>query len=352
MIGKVMEAFFRHAVLIVLPAIVLPLVAGALVFTTPAQYEAEAGMWVERATYLSYSDDVNRYLSPAQNQRNRLGELMRTRTFIDGVVARTGLAPLAKTAAGARQLDDVFVRDFDAVVNGDHLLVIRFRSVDQILASQVLTAIFAAFRERATIDQYNQAQLAIGFYQGQLTTSESQLGTARQDLAKYLSANPSVAASLAKNGLDVARVDPQFADLQRRVEASQQSADQAIAALARARLDVTAGAQGEQLGLRLVDPVVVSDAPSRQLKKTLIYPILALAIGLLISTALLMLFSLTDGSVRSLADLAPDTVILGVLPRLQPAHTVQRRGAGVTRRAIGFVAGTAVALRRHSARSA
>jgi uncharacterized protein involved in exopolysaccharide biosynthesis len=352
MIGKVMEAFFRHAVLIVLPLILLPLVAAAAVLATPPQYEAEAGIWAERATYLNYSDDVNRFVSPALNQRNRLVELMRTRSFVDGIVDRTKLASLASTAAGARQLDDVFARDFDVIVNGDHLLVIRFRSEDKALAPQVLGAIYSAFKERVTTDQLGQAQLAITFYQGQLTSAESQLATARQELAKYLIANPSVAATVARSGPDGALGDVQFADLQHRVQAGQQATDQASASLASARLDITAGAQGKELALRLVDPVVVSDSASRQLKKSLIYPILAVALGFLISAGLLMMFTFNDGSVRSLADLAPDAVILGTLPRLQPANVVQRRGAGVTRRGIGFVAGTVVRLRQRPERSA
>jgi len=346
MIEKVLEAFFRHALLIILPAIVIPLVVVAWVFSTPPQYEAAAGVWVERPAYLSYSgDELTRYLPPATVQRNRLTELMRTRSFMSDVLKDTPLAALLQTPGGELGLDQTFARDFEINQGGDHLLVIRFRAEEKDVALTIVNAVVDQFRDRASDDRRSQAQLAISFYQARLTDSDGTLVEARSELAKYLDANPVLATTLARNGLEVARLDPGFADLQRRVDAALRSADGARAALQSAQFDYASSVQGDALGFRVVDAAGVSATASRQIRKVLVYPVAALIGGVLLGAALLMLFALSDRSVRSLADLAPDSVILGVMPRMRPASLARRAGPDVTRRAVGFIAGAALALK-------
>jgi hypothetical protein len=346
MIEKTLEAFFRHAVLIVLPAVTIPLVVVAWVFATPPQYEAQAGVWVERPAYLSYSgEELTRYLPPATVQRNRLAELMRTRSFVTDVVRPTPLAPLLREPGGWIVLDQVFARDFEIDQNGDHLLVIRFRSEERDIAGAVVNAVVEQFRDRATDDRSAQAQLAISFYQGRLTDADAALADARGDLAAYLDANPAVAATLARSGLDVARLDAGFADLQRRVETALRNSDGARSSVQSAQFEYASSVQGDVLGFRVIDPTGVSATPSRQLRKALVYPLVALIGGLAVSAGMLLLFALSDRSVRSLADLAPDSVILGVMPRMKPTGLARRSGHDTTRRAAGFIAGAALPLR-------
>jgi capsular polysaccharide biosynthesis protein len=353
MIQRVLEAFFRHSLLILLPVLVIPLDVGASMLSTPPQYEAQAGMWVEQATYLSYStDDINHYLSPAVNQRNRLVELMQTRSFLAEVASMTALAPIAAVPGGDDTLSQIFARDFEVSTNGDHLLALHFRAEDRAVAADVLNAMVQAFKARAASDRYGQAQVAITFYQSRLTDAEAELASARAQLAKYISDNPVLAAAIAKSGSDTARFDPQFAEAQRRVDASQGDANLARGSLERAEVDVAAGIKGLDFGFRIVDAVQASASPSRQLKKILLYPIVALLAGLVLSAAMLLWFALSDHSVRSLSDLGPEVIILGVLPRLRPQGVARGAGAGVTRRAVGFLAGANLPLRSKAERKA
>jgi uncharacterized protein involved in exopolysaccharide biosynthesis len=341
-IERVLEAFFRHALLIVLPVVLIPLDVTAWVLSTPPQYEAQAGIWVERPTYLNLSsDELTRYLPPATVQRNRLVELLRTRSFVSAVVSGTPLEDLFSEAAGAAELDQLFARDFDAVQSGDHLLVLQFRAEDRAIALEVLSAIVAEFRNRASDDRKLQARLAIAFYQSRLGDADSSLSQARSDVAKYLAANPSVAATLTRSGIDVARLDPGFAELERRVDTAQRDADSARSYLQTAELDVSAGAQTDALSFRVVDAAGVSATPSRQIRKVLSYPILALLAGVLLSGSILLGLTLSDHSIRSLADLAPEVVILGVMPTLRPKTPFKHSGTNAARRAVGFVAGAA-----------
>lgn len=345
MIEKVLEAFFRHWLLVILPVVVIPLDVTAWVFATPAQYEAQTSVWVDRPTYLNFgTDELTRYLPPATVQRNHLGEFMQTRTFLNDVVAATSLKRLLGDPNGVAELDRMFARDLDILQTGDHLLVIQFRAEERAVAFEMVNAIVDQFRKRVTEDRRNQAQVAISFYTARLNNVNANLTQARSDLAQYLAANPSVAATLLQRGAEVARLDPGFADLQRRVDVAQGDADSARQALAAAQLDYSAGVQSDALGFRVIDPTSVSTTPSRQLKKALAYPMIALLVGVALSASMLFLLALSDHSVRSLADLAPDTVILGVMPRMTP-RAKRRAGPHLTRRAVGFAAGAALALR-------
>lgn len=347
MIEKTLEAFFRHALLILLPVIVIPFVVTAWVLSTPPQYEAQAGIWVERPAYLGFSgDELTRYLPPATAQRNRLVELMRTRSFISDVIAKTSLEELFRVQGGGDvALDQIFARDFEVNQNGDHLLAIRFRSEQRDTALDIVNSVVNQFKARASEDRRSQAQLAISFYQGQLSDADGSLSQARSDLAKYLDANPAVARTLATNGLDVARLDPQFAEFQRRVDSALRNSDSARGSMQAAQFDFAAGVQGDALGFRVVDAAGVSATPSRQLRKLLMYPIVALVAGVALGAALLLLFALSDRSVRSLADLAPESVILGVMPRMKAARVARGAGLATTRRGVGYVAGTALPLK-------
>jgi hypothetical protein len=352
-IERILEAFFRHAILILLPTVLIPLDVTAAVLSTPAQYEAQAGMWVEQATYLVYStDDINRYLPPSYNQRNRLIELMQTRSFVGEIASTTALAAVTAGPNGEDAVRQIFARDFDVGVSGDHLVTLRFRSEDRATAIDVLNTLVASFKARAAADRYGQAQVAITFYQSRLTDAEKALSAARRALADTVAGNPTLAAALSRGGSDAARLDPQFAEAQRRVDVAQRDADAARGSLDRAELDVSAGVRGLEFGFRIVDPVQASATPSRQLKKALIYPVVALLAGLVISAALLLLFALSDHSVRSIADLGPETVILGLLPHMQPRGLARRPGPAATRRAVAFVAGAPIPLRRGRERKA
>ena len=80
---KFLEAFFRNKRLLLLPPLLIPLIVGTVsVLTTPPYYEGWTAVWLSQPTYLAATDQDNRFLSPAQNQANRMGELLKTQSFL------------------------------------------------------------------------------------------------------------------------------------------------------------------------------------------------------------------------------------------------------------------------------
>jgi hypothetical protein len=111
-----------------------------------------------------------------------------------------------------------------------------------------------------------------------------------------------------------------------------------------AQFDASAGLEGQELGFQIIDPPQLAAAPTRALRTRLIYPIAGLVVGIGLSLVLLVLLVAGDRTIRSETDLPTNARVLGAVPQLKlnlkNMPKGQRRDA--MRRAIGFVAGTAL----------
>jgi uncharacterized protein involved in exopolysaccharide biosynthesis len=350
-IEKLLETLFRHKLLILLPPVLIPLIVGPIaLLTVPVYYETWTGVWVERSTYLSYSDGWNQYMTPAQNQANRLTELLRTRAFLRDVAAQTSLASLLASPVGEQRAQTMIERGISVMTSGSHLLVIRFRGESPQLSFQAINAVVETFKERTANDRLNQAGLAISFYESRLQAAEEEYSKTNGALSRYVAGNPRLTAldpergaggsTAARLGLPPMAIDPQLGGLLRGVEQQQAAVDRARTSLDQARLESAAALEGHELGFQVVDPARPPTAPSRELRKRLIFPAAAVVVGLGLSAALLVLLVAADRTVRSPADLPPSIRVAGVVPRLRRIPGAS--GPDAVRQAIGFPAGTAL----------
>jgi uncharacterized protein involved in exopolysaccharide biosynthesis len=346
MMVRLVEAFFRHWLLLLTPPVLIPLIVGPIaVLTTPVYYESWVGVWVERPAYLSYSDGWNNYATPAQNQNRLLGEVLRTRSFVNDVALKTSLAPFVGTDRGEEAIQRAMARSFSAWPTGDSLLVLRFRAATPELSFEVVNAVVEAFKNKLAADRVNQASLAISFYEEQLKTSEDQMAKASEAMRRYVAANPRLAAVDPERGtplvsLPTAAVDPQLAALVNRMEVEQAGVERVRSTLERARLEAAAALEGQELGFQVVDPAKVPTKPIRERRRRLIYPAAGLLVGLGVSTATLVLLVAGDRTVRLEHDLPPGIPVLGSVPRLRlpRAHS----NLATARGAIGAIAGAAL----------
>lgn len=353
MITRLLDAFFRHALLLLAPLVLIPLVVGSVALVlAPAYYETWAGIWVERPTYLTYTDDWNRYNTPAQNQTNRLNELLRTRSFVLEVAKKTPLAPLAATPKGEERIWEVFSRGLVIAPNGSQLVLIRFRSETPDVSYQVVNALIETFKEKATADGTNQAALAISFYESRLMAAEEEFKRARDALRRYVAANPrlstidpdagAAATAASRLGLPAAAIDPQLAELLRQLEVAETQLDRARTSLDQAQLNASASLEGQELGFQVVDEPRLPKTAMRERRRMLIYPVAALLVGLGISGAVLVLLVVSDGTARLEEDLLETIRVLGSVPAIRVQRVPRQAGPDVTRRAVGFVAGMAL----------
>lgn len=352
MTTKILEAFFRHKLLILLPVVLIPLLVGPIaLLMTPVYYESWTGVWVDRPQYLSYSQNGwNQYLSPSQNQANSLSEQLRTRSFIMDIAKRTQLAPLVGNSRGEDRITAIFQNGLSITPTGDHLLVIHFRADTARLSYDLLNATLDAFKENAATDRVNQASLAISFYQSQLSDAQDQLNQLTSSARQYVAANPRLGSLSAQPGqstdpvLPVTSTDAQLADLMGQIQFQQKQIDQIRGALSQAQFDASAGLEAQDLGFQILDAAQLPTAPTRALRKQLIYPIAGFAGGIALAAILLVFMVAGDRSVRSEGDLPGNIRVLGAMPQLKLKLRRIPRSArrDAMRRAIGFAAGTAL----------
>jgi uncharacterized protein involved in exopolysaccharide biosynthesis len=351
---KLLETFFRHKLLLLLPPILIPLLVGPpALLTAPLSYETYAGVWVDKPTYLNYTSDWNSYITPAQNQAGRLNEVLKTRTFLDDVARRTSLAPLVGNTRGEERISTIIIGGLTVVPGGgNHLLVLRFRGDNAQLSYQILNAIVDAFRDNTANDRMNQAALATSFYQSQLDTAQQSLSKAQDALQQYLAVSPAGkdpssapnSAGELLQALGTQNVDPQLTQLQHDVDFARSQVEHQKSALDQATFDASASLEGSDLGFQVLDAPTVPTTPIRQTRARIIFPVAGLVAGMILSALLLVLLMASDRAVRSESDLPSNLRFLGGVPSLTLKRLPKRAGPNVTRRAIGFVAGAALPL--------
>jgi capsular polysaccharide biosynthesis protein len=348
-IRKLLEAFFRHKLLLLLPPILVPaIVTPIAMMSMPTVYETAVGVWVDTPAYLNYNNGFSPWMSPSQNQSTRINELLHTRAFLLDVAQRTpSLAPLVGNAAGETRLTDIIGRSVAIGGNngGDHLLLIRVQAPTARLAYELCTALVQAYQEKSAADVADQTDSAIQFYQGRSDEAQQRLTKATQDLRRYVaSRQPDGASSGDPNQLTIPNslLDPRLSALQTGLQQAQSDYNSAQSVLDQAQKNAVAASQGQQVGFQVLDEPQVPTAPISQAKKLMIYPIAAAVGGLGVSGLLLVLLVMADRSVRSESDLAPGLRVLGVLPSLHVRRVPKKLRAVATRRAIGATAGAAL----------
>ncbi len=347
MIRRLLEALFRHKLLLILPPLIIPGIVTPIAFLyTPPVYETAVGVWVDHPATLDYKDGFNPYITPANNQAARLGELLRTRAFLLDVAQRTTtLAPLVGTPSGETRIAETIQRSVAIGANGgDHLLVVRVQASTPRSSYELCKALIDAYQEKSAADNADQSDVAVQFYESRAQDARLALTKATQDLRRYVgSRSPDGQASDSDQGsLPAALLDPRLAGLQSAVQQAQNDYNTAQSLLTRAQHDAAASSQGIQYGFQVLDQPQMPTQPTSQTKKLLIYPIAAAVAGLALSGLLLVLLVASDRSIRSESDLAPGLRVVGVLPSLRLKRVPKAFRGVATRRAIGAVAGTAL----------
>ncbi len=356
MFRRLLETFFQHKLLLLLPPILITaIVAPLAVMNTPPAYESAVSVWIDRPAYLPNRDPSSAWISPVMTQSARLGELLHTRAFITDVAQRTSLAPQLSSAAGQARAAALISSGVTIggpppggapTPAGDHLLVIRVQAPTPQLAYELCKAIVDAYQEKSSTDQADQASVGVDFYTGRVQDAQQQLTKATLELRRYTAARQASGVDASSDpsqpNFSAAMLDPKLGALQSNLQAAQLDLNNAQGALNQAQQDAVMSVQGLQYGFQVMDAPDVPVAPINQLKKMVIYPIAAIIAGLGLTGLLLVILVAGDRSVRSELDLAPGLRSLGSVPLLQLKNVPRKLRYGATRRAIGATAGMAL----------
>jgi uncharacterized protein involved in exopolysaccharide biosynthesis len=319
------ETFFRYWLIALVPLIVLPLAGYVVVKRTPQTIQASAKMWVEPSPAPSFAS-YNQYETPAQNEQDRLTQLLQISSF-DWDVARGSalyMSALAKQPNPADYLGRDLRTNVQFTAAGDNLLDVSYTysSRNTQLGIQVVQSLLNVALNQTHLLDEQQAAASISYYQYQLQLAQQNLAQSSQKFARYMAAHHYTSAELNAQ----MAVDPTLASLYQQVQSDQASVSNIRQQVAALQMQSTASSAPGQDGLRVVDPPSLTIISSK--KKEILNLALYLLAGLLLGGGFVVTRTLLDRSLRH-ADEVPDLLglpVLAVLP-YDPARALPRRAA-------------------------
>jgi uncharacterized protein involved in exopolysaccharide biosynthesis len=266
-------------------------------------YQSSAYLLVYHAAFLNGIDSqgYNSYISPAQNEQNFIQELIDSQTFTEKVAAGTDLAHIydmssdaGKGAAVARVRQDVAVF---ATQTGPNGLSIVVRDKDARITQQLAGSLISQFVAYDANRQVKFDEQAETFYQGQLNTARSAVATDLQKIKAYVQAHPALSDSFRL------QADPQYEELDQKLQQDQDNVTSLQRVLTAVQLDKAAAQDGTSNNL------TVQDSPSKpalakiETKQLIFYGVLGLAGALLLIVAIVGIQAILDNKVHSTDDL-------------------------------------------------
>ena len=308
---RVLDVFFRHKFLIVLPLVILALVGvAASLSRQTTEYASSANIWTQRTPLLAsrLGGQGGAFTTPAAHQATVINDLLRLQSFRltvgEKVDALAGLDPGSQAQA---------VREGTAVFpSGVSVLTIRHVDEDPARAQGIVQAIIDAYSETFNRTVISEADTAEAFYDERLDAAGVELDAAERALFDYQGTlDPIVLA-------DPAVSDPELAALQDDVRRAERDYDELLGRLQDIHLQRDQALKGRDLSFQVMDPAYLPASPLvTPISDLVALPIVGVLLG--ISASVVVLFALVrmDDSIRLPAEARRLGVpVLAVVPEL------------------------------------
>ncbi|HEU4325437.1 MAG TPA: lipopolysaccharide biosynthesis protein [Roseiflexaceae bacterium] len=325
---RLLESYFRHRWLNLLPLVLMVALAAAYLTITPPKYRAAGALYVQRETLLTTLTTENQpfsWVTPAQTTANELRELTQTDAFVRAALQQT---PLEGRLAEGPQAVEETIRNFREAVLftplGDNLVQFSATDPSPETAQKLAQATIDTFLQWKLNADNRDSIVAQEFFTQQLEPYERELQEARDEMDSYLRANPDplrgerpteeqIQIRLLQSNID------QAAD---RLSSAMEKHESARLAQAKAESDV-------RQNYTVVDAPGLPSRPATSLTDRAKTAAPFLAVGLILALAGIVGGAVLDRSVRFAIDVRhgfdlpvlaslPDSAPHGALLRSQP----------------------------------
>lgn len=237
---RLLESYFRHRWLYLLPIVIALVAGGFYAVSLPAEYYASGKLYVEKTSLLasltSTTSDGSWWMSPAQLTVDEFNELMATDAFMRSLVKNTKIEQQISDTSSPAQLGDIFTelrKSLKAEVRGDKLVEVSATSNDPELAYQLVTATMDAYVQWKINNDHNESVVAQSFFKDLIEPYKKELETARANLLAYLSAHeqPLGRERPTQEQIEVDRLQKEVERAEERVQSAQQNEESAQLAL-------------------------------------------------------------------------------------------------------------------------
>ena len=316
---RFLATFYRGRRLYI-PVLLLLLVATVVgtYYLALTQYEAAARIWVDKPALANVLDpnsspDYLYLVSPAQQQADKLAQLIQTDSFVAAVLTNTSAAP---DLTGGQEQERVIrdVRSRLAVSPlGSNTVRITFNSGDPVFSQQVVQSTIDQFRARDLTAQVEQSAIERQFYQKQLQIYEEQVNAAATRVEEFQRDHPFPDPT-----------SPQYLELQglqRELESARALLNATQTKIAQANAAESLSDTSRQVEFQVLDAPTVPTRPAATPVRIAAYLALGVAASLAFVLLAVAFATWQDTTIRTGEDVQRLTSVplLDAIPRLPAA---------------------------------
>jgi hypothetical protein len=332
---RILESYFRHRWLYLVPLVLMSAVAGTYIFTSERDYLSSGTMYVQTRTLLStLSGDKASYSyrTPAQITSNEIRELLQTEAFVRSAIQQTSLE--GQMSAGPDVVDETikwFTESVWATPAGDNLIIFGAMDKDPALAQQMANALVNTYIQWNKNSGRQESVVAQTFFADLITPYQRELDDARQDLRDYLRKHP-----LPVRGERPAEEQLEIDRMQAAVNEASDRLSSALEKEEAARLAMKKSDSVTDQAYTVVDAPQLPLKPNTSLRSLALEGAIFVAIGGVLSLAGVLGGALMDRSLRFPIDVhhGLSLPVLAMVPQVKaprrkkkPAPEKSRKGA-------------------------
>lgn len=295
---RLLESYFRHRWLYLLPIALMIVVAALYPRTVDTKYIASGNIYIQRETLLSsltaLGNEGFSWVTPAQATSAEINELFKTDAFLNAVIQQTDLGiEMTQGPQVERQTIDEVRSSIWTHPQGNNLLTIAASHRDPRIANQLASAIINTYIEWKINLGLEGSMAAQNFFLGLVNDYQAELDPVRRELTDYLTAHPEPlrgerpASELA----EIARLQATVDQGVERLRAAETKEENARLAMVQTESDV-------RQTYFTVDEPSLPDEPTRSRKGVLIAMAACVAAGVLLSGMAVLGGALLDSTYR------------------------------------------------------
>jgi uncharacterized protein involved in exopolysaccharide biosynthesis len=339
---RFLETLFRHKLVAILPILLCLLVAAGYQVAQPKSYTSTGSLYIDATVPgNSPTNTANQYVDPSTLQESAIQELLTTRSFAIAVgdkgplaaylashprASSTGLAavPLLSNlfSSSKGSVDDQVANNLPSMVTlvtaGPQVVNITVAAPSPSVAAGTAQAVIDEYTSQTTAALTSTDQVAVQYYDQQLSQAEATLQQAQQQLTAYLVAHPTVPSTGVGNATatELSQAVTLDTSSYQNVLSEYQSAELSLANVA------------SQTGFQVLDAPTASASPVSSSKKLLGTGLAGLVVGLLVSVLLITALTVTDRTSRRAEDIrrALGLEVAATIGRFPPSAAGTLRG--------------------------
>ena len=332
---RILESYFRHRWLYLLPIVLMSILGAIFVLVTKPTYTAKGVLYVETQSYLASltavrDSNVSWWTTPSQAVNQEISELLQTDAFVRAIIQRTSLEEnMVKGPSVVEAIINETRANVWAVSLGNNQLQVNAVHEDPEVAYQIVTAVIEGYLQWRVNADLAESGVAQAFFTDLIETYSADLTAAREAMRIYLEAHP-VPLRGDRPGNEVLEISR----LQAEIDLAASRYATALNKEEETRLAMVQIESDARQTYFLIDAPTIPEKPDTSLRKLALSGGIFTIIGVFLSGGLIVGAAIIDRSFRFPVDvwhrldltvltMVPETTIQPLKQNLQPATSAE-----------------------------